>query len=136
MDKSSRLFRLGEKIMIECQVEGSRPRAKISWFKDKLQLEQQQFRQLDEAASHKADSGYTMAADDQLNHGHLISEINTSTQTSNFTQISYLTMVPQLSDNMKTISCVASNPSISSGGGFAEPLSDSIVMNVQCKCVK
>lgn len=117
MDKSGHTFRLGEKIMIECQVHGSRPRAQVRWFKDKQQLSQHN-------APHSADTSSSTSD----NNGYLISDINTST-TNNFTQISYLTFVPQLSDNMRTLSCVANNPSMSD----LEPLSDSIVMNVQCE---
>lgn len=114
VEKQAHAFKLGEKIMIECQVTGSRPRAQIRWFKDKLQL-------LEQSASSD-------------NNGYLISDINTSVAalaSGNQTQISYLTFVPQLSDNMKSLSCVATNPNIQSNS--VEPLSDSLTMNVQCE---
>lgn len=105
--------------MIECQVHGSRPRALIRWFKDKLHLQDHS----------SAPSGAGIGSGD--NNGYLISDINTSS-ANNFTQISYLTLVPQLSDNMRGLTCVATNPSMSN----LEPISDSVVMNVQCKCCR
>lgn len=111
---------------VECHVLGSKPAAKITWTRGKHQIDNlsQQQPALDQNDS----------PNDQHNY---ISEFNSDTSsTSNNNnnknstkQVSYLTLIPQLSDNQQSLTCSGQNPKMSS----PNTLSDSIIMNVLCK---
>lgn len=101
--------------MIECQVHGSKPNAKVQWFKGSKELE-----------AKGASGSSSHQQNEELAQNH-ISEFNRD--INNRTKVSYLTLVPQLSDNQQSLTCTANNPKMSN----LESLSDSITMNVQCE---
>lgn len=107
VNKSTLTFRLDQKVTIECQVHGSKPSAQVRWL--------------------KADSSAGQESELKPD-GQLVSETNRDID-NDLTKVSYLTIVPQLSDNQRTLTCIGSNPRIEQ----LNPLSDSITMNVMCK---
>lgn len=114
INKSGYVFKLGQKAVVECHVHGSKPSAKVRWFRGSQEL------QTSSLLSNPQNSEY------ELNQNY-ISEFNRD--TNNLTKISYLTLVPQLSDNQQSLTCSASNPKLPN----AESSSDTMTMSVQCK---
>lgn len=127
INKSNYVFKLNQKLVVECQVYGSKPGARVQWFKGSKEVEP------------VSASGLS---DELVVAQNYISEINrdsspptisgTATENntiSNSTKISYLTLIPKLSDNQESLTCSAHNPSIPN----SPLISDSITMNVQCE---
>lgn len=107
VNKSNYTFLLGQKLSIECQVHGSKPSAQVRWFRGEQP---------------------SLAPKDELKPGESVSETNRDID-NHLTKVSYLIIVPQLSDNQKSLTCSGSNPRMP----HISPLSDSLTMNVQCK---
>lgn len=120
--KQNYLLKLGQKLVVECQVYGSKPSASIQWFRGSQLLETG-----GSDVSQKEPTNLQQGDDNSAQN--YISEFNRDIN-NNLTRISYLTLIPRLSDNQKSLVCSAHNPKLPN----IEPLSDSIIMNVQCKC--
>lgn len=112
MNKTNYIFKLGQKITIECHVYGSRPAASVRWFRGSIELE------------HPS----TISKSQNDEQSYYISEL-TRDINSNQTKISHLTLVPQLSDNQQSLSCSANNPKMPN----VPSISDFMIMNVLCK---
>lgn len=109
MRKLDYKFKLGQSIVIECQIYGSKPTAHVRWFIGQREVS-------------SLDSGRRLSQVDR--------DIISSGQ--NLTTLSYLTLTPQLSDNQQPLTCSAHNPKLGSASG-QQQLSDSMQMNVECK---
>lgn len=107
VNKSAYTFKLGQKITIECQVHGSKPSALVRWFKSDGSRQDRELKP----------------------NGDIVSETNRDID-NDLTKVSYLTIVPELSDNQQILTCSGSNPQMNR----LSPLTDSLVMNVLCKC--
>lgn len=118
--KSDYTFKLGQKLVIECQVYGSKPAPTVRWFRGSQQLDTRNSGSLQDSLESQAG--------DHSRGQNYISEFNRDIN-NNLTKISYLALIPSLSDNQKSLVCSAHNPQMPN----LEPLSDSIIMNVQCK---
>lgn len=125
INKQNHVFKLNQKLVVECKVYGSKPSAEIRWFKGNKKVEPV-------SASRLSDE--LMVAQNYISEiDRDSSSLNTTTYdpVSNSTKVSYLTLIPKLSDNQQSLTCSAYNPSIPNNS----PISDSIIMNVQCKCL-
>lgn len=111
VDKSSISLKENEKQVIECQVFGSKPSAKVRWFKGSEELFFEESSQLK-----------------SRERGYVISELNRDMSVNNLTKISYLTVHPRISDNQQSLTCMASNAKLTN----SPSISDSMIMNVQC----
>lgn len=125
-------FKIGQKSIVECQVFGSKPSAQVRWFLGSQELV------MFANDNHNGNNHYHKANTNKLQHPSQPNETiennyfsESSRDINNLTKISYLTMIPQISDNQQILTCSAQNPRIQT----TQPLSDSITMNVQCVCL-
>jgi len=109
---SSYALKLNQKATIECQAAGSKPEARVRWFRGQTEL----------------DAGELSRVEQLSGAQFYISEFNRDND-NNLTKVSHLTFVPQLSDHKQSLVCSASNPKMPN----ISPISDSITMNVLCK---
>lgn len=122
INKQNHAFKLNQKLVVECKVYGSKPSAKIRWFKGNTEVEPVSASRL---------SAELMVAQNYISEiDRDSSSLNTTTYDTvgNSTKVSYLTLIPKLSDNQQSLTCSAYNPSIPNN----LPISDSLIMNVQC----
>lgn len=129
LNKVDQTFKLGQKSVIECHVYGSRPSARVRWFKGSEELGTKSTQ-----LNNRPDDSPLLSVDsDQqlIDQNNFISERNRDINSNNLTKISYLTIVPQLSDNQQSLTCSGQNSRILN----SMPLSDSLIMNVQCKYI-
>lgn len=110
-------LKFNQKHIIECQVYGSKPSAKVRWFKGSEEI------------TNNSPPTIENSMEKRNNNNYIISELNRDISTNNLTKISYLTFTPQLSDNQQSLTCTAYNPKMPN----AQSISDSMTMNVQCK---
>lgn len=113
-NKSEQMFKLGQKTIVQCQVIGSKPSAKITWFRGTEELI---------LPKHNVYNDSLVTAQPDF-----VSELSRNLNT--WTSVSYLTFVPKLTDNQRPLTCQAQNLKLQN----SPAMSDSIVMNVQCEC--
>lgn len=119
VNKQSYVFKLNQKLVVECKVYGSKPSPKIRWFKGNKEVE---------PVSASGLSDELMVAQNYISEIDRDSSSSNNDTSTNSTKVSYLTLIPKLSDNQQSLICSAHNPSIPNNS----PISDSIIMNVQC----
>lgn len=128
IDRTNGTFKLGQKTMVECHVLGSKPSPTVKWFRGGQEV-------LAVESSSSAPPNGANQTLQKLQQANQISEFNRD--INNLTKVSYLTLVPQLSDNQQQLTCSAYNPRLTMGSGSgaemssANTLSQSITMNVQ-----
>lgn len=121
VNKQNYAFKLNQKLVVECKVYGSKPSPRIRWFKGTKEVE---------SVSASGLSDELMVAQNYISEiDRDTSNSSTNDTSANSTKVSYLTLIPKLSDNQQSLTCSAHNPSIPNN----LPISDSIIMNVQCK---
>lgn len=116
INKNNVTMKLNQKQMIECQVFGSKPNARVKWFKGNQELSQPLSVEEQLHRKQPYDNGFTISERDINN-------------PNNFTKISYLTFNPNLDDNLQSLSCSAVNAQMPN----LPSISDTMVMNVFCK---
>ena len=105
---------------ILCHVHGSRPSPKIVWLRNNEEIVE------DSTWSHTSHRSLSAVDTHRSNTTSIIETISRDNVTS------HLTYVPTIRDNGQQFTCSARNLQMPNLG----PLSDSITMNVHCKCVR
>lgn len=100
----------GKRIEFKCSVVGCRPKARITWFKGSTQLLELMGSALDSSSSSSSLSNPSESGADV---------VDSHSPDLNVT-ISTLTFIPEISDNLKYISCRAENPIMGSTSGLEE----------------
>lgn len=123
------MFRFDQKIVLECHVYGSKPAAKIRWLRGGQELDHPK-------PGARPTKGLTPDRHSLDTESYYITEReigpNDRSHSSPLSQISYLSLIPQLSDDQQALTCSAFNEEMTQSGARAEN-SDSLVMDVQRK---